>query len=215
MKYENVKEQLQRVVREGRIDESAPLACEALKAGADPLELLDVVVEVMKVIGDRYGRGELFIMELMMAGEAASSAMNEINKEIVRQKKEVPSEGRIILATVEGDIHDIGKNIVGALISAEGYEVIDLGVDVPNAVIIEKVRELQPEVLGLSALLTNTQYVQGYIIDELVKAGLREEVKVIVGGASVDDEWAEQIGADAFGADAIEAIEKVKSLTNK
>ena len=208
-----VKERIAEAIRDGRMEETAPLANEGLEAGEDPMELLDTVVGTLREIGDRYGRGELFLMELMTAGEAASAAMSVINGEIKRRKGEVPSKGRVLLATVEGDIHDIGKNIVGALLAAEGFEVVDLGVDVATDVVVERVRELEPDVLGLSALLTATQYVQGYVIEALGEAGLRDRVKVIVGGASVDDVWAREIGADAFGADALEAVERVKALT--
>ena len=148
----------------------------------------------------------------MYSGETAKEAMNILTEEIKRQKKEVPYIGRVVIGSVEGDIHDIGKSLVIAMLSAEGFEVFDLGIDVPDAVFVEKVRELKPDVLGMSALVTTTMLKFRDVITSLEEAGLRNKVKVIIGGALVTKNYADISGADTFGSDAIDGVEKVKTL---
>ena len=204
---------LAEAVVEGDAEKSEETAKKAVELGMDPLQVLDEgVIKPLREIGDRFGRGEMFLTDLVMSAEAAKAAMGVLVAEIKRRGREVGYSGRVILGTVAGDIHDIGKNIVGALLSVEGFEVIDLGADVPTEKFVEKVRELKPNILGLSALLTVTMPVQREVIEALKKAGLRDTVKVMVGGAPVTAEWAEEIGADAYGADAIDAVKKAKKL---
>jgi methylmalonyl-CoA mutase cobalamin-binding domain/chain len=150
----------------------------------------------------------------MFCGEAGKAAMKILTKEIKRQKKVVPYKGRVLIGTVAGDIHDIGKSLVVAMLSAEGFEVVDLGIDVPDETFVEKVRELKPDVLGLSALITPTMFKFKDVVEALEDTGLRGGVKVIIGGASVNTEWTLSSGADAFGSDAVDAIAKVKELLN-
>ena len=204
---------LAEAVVEGDAEKSEETAKKTVELGMDPLQVLDEgVIKPLREIGDRFGRGEIFLTDLVMSAEAAKAAMEVLVAEIKRRGREVGYLGRVVLGTVAGDIHDIGKNIVGALLSVEGFEVIDLGADVPTEKFVEKVRELKPNILGLSALLTVTMPVQREVIEALKKAGLRDTVKVMVGGAPVTAEWAEEIGADAYGADAIDAVKKAKKL---
>jgi len=204
---------LAEAVVEGDAEKSEETAKKTVELGMDPLQVLDEgVIKPLREIGDRFGRGEIFLTDLVMSAEAAKVAMEVLVAEIKRRGREVGYLGRVVLGTVAGDIHDIGKNIVGALLSVEGFEVIDLGADVPTEKFVEKVRELKPNILGLSALLTVTMPVQREVIEALKKAGLRDTVKVMVGGAPVTAEWAEEIGADAYGADAIDAVKKAKKL---
>ena len=214
MEKEELIEKLYKAVRDGNPEEAEKLAKEGIKAGYDPLELLEGVTKGLKEVGERFGKGEMFITELMFCGEAGKAAMNVLTEEIKRQKKEVPHRGRVLIGTVSGDIHDIGKSLVAAMLAAEGFEVIDIGVDVPDEVFVEKVKELKPDVLGMSALISTTMYKFKDVIELLKREGLRDKVKVIVGGAFVDQNWADQVGADAYGADAVDAVAKVKALLN-
>jgi methylmalonyl-CoA mutase cobalamin-binding domain/chain len=120
--------------------------------------------------------------------------------------------GKFLLGTVEGDIHDIGKSIVAAMLTAEGFDVIDMGVDIPDKVFVEKTKELKPNILGLSALMTTTRTKQKDVIEALKQAGIRDKVRVMVGGATVTPEWAKEIGADSYGEDAIDATKKARQL---
>lgn len=212
MKKEEIIQELHEVVLEGRLDESAALAEKSIELGYDPLDTLQGITSALRIVGEQFNEGSIFLTELMYCGETAKDAMNVLTEEIKRQQKEVPYSGRVVIGSVEGDIHDIGKSLVIAMLSAESFEVFDLGIDIPNDVFVEKVRELKPDVLGLSALVTTTMLKFRDVIVALEEAGLRNKVKVIIGGALVDMNYAETSGADTFGSDAIDAVEKVKAL---
>lgn len=214
MEKEELIRKLFTAVEEGSAEESSSLAERSVEAGYDPLDVLEGVTGALKEVGERFGQGEVFLTDLMFCGEAGKAAMNILTKEIKRQKKEVPYKGRVLIGTVAGDIHDIGKSLVVAMLSAEGFEVVDLGIDVPDETFVEKVREFKPDVLGLSALITPTMFKFKDVVEALEDAGLRSGVKVIIGGASVNMEWARSSGADAFGSDTVDAITKVKELLN-
>ena len=212
MKKEEIIQELHEVVLEGRLDESAPLAEKSIELGYDPLDTLQGITSALRIVGEQFNEGSIFLTELMYCGETAKDAMSVLTGEIKRQQKEVPYSGRVVIGSVEGDIHDIGKSLVIAMLSAESFEVFDLGIDVPDEVFLEKVRELKPDVLGMSALVTTTMMKFRDVIVALEEAGLRNKVKVIIGGALVDMNYAETSGADTFGSDAIDAVEKVKAL---
>ncbi len=212
MNKEELIQELHDVVLEGRLDESAPLAEKSIELGYDPLDVLQGITTALRIVGKQFNDGAIFLTELMYCGETAKDAMSVLTEEIKRQQKEVPYSGRVVIGSVEGDIHDIGKSLVVAMLSAESFEVFDLGIDVPDEVFVEKVRELKPDVLGLSALVTTTMMKFRDVIVALEEAGLRSKVKVIIGGALVDMNYAEISGADTFGSDAIDAVEKVKAL---
>jgi len=186
---------------------------EALNAGVPPLEIMEKgVTQALKEVGKMFSEGKIFLPELIMAGEAGKAALSILEPKIKERKETIKSYGKVLLATVEGDIHDIGKSLVGAVLMANGFEVIDIGVDVPTDKLVEKVKELKPDVVGLSALMTTTMLNQEKVIKKLEEAGLRNTVKVIVGGAPVTEEWAKKIGADAYGADAMDTVKKIKKL---
>ena len=206
---------LSAAVKEGNVEESGSLAEKSVKSGYDPLEVLAGVTSALREVGERFGKGEMFLTELMFCAESAKAAMAPLTVEMKKQRKEVKYLGRVLIGTVAGDIHDIGKSLVAAMLTAAGFEVVDLGVDVPDEVFVAKVRELKPDVLGMSALVSNTMFKFGDVISALKKAGLRDRVKVVVGGAFVDQEWAETSGADAFGSDMVDAVAKVKALMKK
>ncbi len=196
----------------GDVEESGSLAERSVDSGYDPFEIMGGVTGALKDVGERFGVGELFLTELMFCGEAGKAAMSILTEEIKRQKKEITYKGRIVIGTVAGDLHDIGKSLVVAMLTANGFEVYDLGIDVPDETFVEKVKELKPDILGLSALITPTMFKFKDVVDALREAGLKDEVKVIIGGASVNPRWAEESGADAFGTDTIDAIERINGL---
>jgi corrinoid protein of di/trimethylamine methyltransferase len=175
------------------------------EALARDIPALDVMERAMypglDQIGEKYEKGEYFLSELIAAGEIIREVMKTLKPAILKGKMKF--RGNMVIGTVNGDIHDIGKNIFITLVSAAGIEVTDLGVDVPDEKFVEAVRSNKPDILGLSALLTTTMPEMKVVIDSLKRAGLRENVKVIVGGRPVTDHYANEIGADAYGEDAV------------
>jgi len=206
-------EKISKSVMDGDIDTVKLLVKESLKNGANPLELVDKgLAKGIRTVGERYGNGEIFLTELLMGAEAMKVGMEIINPEIKRQKKELKKVGSIIIGTVAGDIHDLGKNIVAALFSAHGFDVVDLGVDVPDQKFIDGVKEMKPDILGLSALMTSTIPKQRELINLLKSSGLRDKVKVMIGGAAVNEDYARDIGADGYAENANDAVVKAKTL---
>jgi corrinoid protein of di/trimethylamine methyltransferase len=192
------------------------LANEAIETGIDPVVALEEgLARALREIGVRFGRGDAFITELIAAAQTMEAGAKILNEEIARRGDSREAIGRFLIGTVEGDIHSIGKNIVATMLSAAGFEVIDIGVDIPTHVFIEKVKELEPDILGLSALMTTTMVNQKEIIAALEKAGLREKVKVILGGAPITEEWVTEIGADAYGLDAGSSVQISLKLMEK
>jgi len=182
----------------------------AIEDGVPAIEVLNQgLLPGMKVVGDRFRSGEFFLPEIILAGRAMKAAMVHLKQAF--QREGTTTRGTIAIGTVKDDIHDIGKNLVIMLLEGNGFEVIDLGVDVPAEQFCSYVRENEPDILGLSALLTTTVQRLREIIDALKTAGLGEKVKVMVGGAIVTQSFADEIGADGFAANAVEAV----SLANK
>jgi 5-methyltetrahydrofolate--homocysteine methyltransferase len=206
-------EGLAELVIEGDPDGVKSTVKKLLKTGTDPLHIVEeALTRGIRIVGEKYGSGEIFLTELLMAAEAMKEGMNLIYPELQKQRRELRNIGSVVIGTVAGDIHDLGKNIVAALFSAHGFEVTDLGVDVPDQLFVEKVRELKPNILGLSALMTSTIPKQRDIINLLKKEGLRESVKVMVGGAAVNEEFAKEIGADGYAENANDAVARAKIL---
>ncbi len=192
---------------------SKSLAEKAVEMGIDPVEALEEgLAKALREVGDRFGRGDAFITELIAAAQAMEAGAGVLNEEIARRGASRKAVGRFLIGTVEGDIHSIGKNIVATMLSAAGFEVVDVGVDIATETFVDKVRELKPDILGLSALMTTTMTKQRDVIEALQDAGLREGVKVIVGGAPVTEDWVEEIGADACGLDAGSAVQTALGL---
>jgi corrinoid protein of di/trimethylamine methyltransferase len=188
----------------------------AVEAGIDPVETLEEgLTKPLRHIGERFGRGEAFITELIAGAQAMEEGAKILNEEIKRHGKERKQVGEFMIGTVEGDIHSIGKNIVATMLRANGFKVYDLGVDVPTEEFVKAVRKNIPDILGLSALMTTTMDRQREVIDALKKAGLRDEIKIIVGGAPVNQEWVEEIDADACGLDASTAVTNALKLIKK
>ena len=158
----------------------------------------------MQVVGEKYDKKEYFIPDMLASAEAVGEAMDILKPYL--EASDVETKGKFIIATVKGDIHDIGKNIVAILLRGAGYEVNDLGIDVSKEKIVGVIREDKPDFLGLSALLTTTMLVMGEIIEALKENGLRDNVKVLIGGAAVSDDYAKEIGADSYCVDGFDAI---------
>lgn len=187
-----------------------------LTEGISPSQIVDDgLAKGLREVGDKFGRGEVWFIDLLGASRAMEAAMKIVQPALEKSSKKQRYLGRVLIGTVAGDIHDIGKNIVKTVLNANGVEVIDVGKDVPKVTFITRVRELRPDILGMSALLTVTLPEQRSIIEALKKEGLRDKVKVIVGGAMTTEEWAEEIGADGYGADQNQAVEVVRSLLDK
>ncbi len=198
----------------GDIEKTAELTQEALDAGVKAKEVLDkCLVPGLEEVGRRFQRGEYYFPELLVAGEAMKSAM-AILKPLLA-KKGGATIGRFVIGTVKSDIHDIGKNIVIMMLEGNGWDVTDLGVDVSSEQFVKAVKEGKVDVLGMSALLTTTITQLPQTIEMLKKDGLRNRVKVMVGGVSVTPEYAKQIGADAYGKDAVEAVINARKLVGK
>ena len=210
---ESMYAQMAQAIIDGNVDLAARLAARAIEAGLDPLEAINRGYAVgVRQVGENFSNGTAFIPELVISGAAMKSAMEVLEPEIVKRHEEHKKIGVVVLATVEGDIHDIGKNLVGSIMSAYGFEVHDLGINVPASQIVEKARQVNADIVAVSALLTTTMIQQRKVVESLDEAGLRGKVRVIVGGAPVDGTWVEEIGADGFGEDAIQAVEVARGL---
>jgi corrinoid protein of di/trimethylamine methyltransferase len=198
---------------DGDPDEAAELAREALDEGVDPLEAIDLgFVPGIHHVGEEFRCGVMFLPDMMAGARAMQTAIGVLEPEMLARASRRQVLGRVVIGTAKGDIHEIGKNLVGMMLTANGFEVHDLGVDVSPERFVEKVREVGANVVGVSALLTTTMVGQRAVIQALTDAGIRHDVKVIVGGAPVTDAWAHEIGADGFGEDAVSAVNLARTL---
>jgi len=210
---EELFQKMAQSVLDGDSDVAIALAKQSVEAGVDPLEAITKgFVAGVNQVGASFACGEAFLPELVMAGEAMKAAICTLEPEMQKRGVQRTMLGKVVLATVEGEIHEIGKSLVGTMLSASGFQVYDLGVDVPAARIISKVQEEDADIVGLSALLTTTMVKQREVIAELDKLGLRKKVKVMVGGAPVTRDWVQKIEADGYSEDAIGAVGLAKQL---
>jgi len=215
MSEELYKEMAQSII-DGDSDLSTELAKKSIELNIHPLESITKGFVVgVTYIGDQFGLGEAFLPELVMAGEAMKSAIAVLEPELLKLGEAREMMGKVVLATVEGDIHEIGKTLVGTMLSASGFEVVDLGVDQPADKIIGKALEINADLIGMSALLTTTMVRQREVIEELDKEGLRPRIKVMVGGAPITQDWVKKIKADGYSEDAIGAVKIAKELVGK
>lgn len=198
---------------DGDSDASAELAREAVAAGMDPLvAITDGYVMGINKVGDAFAAGEAFLPELVMAGEAMKAAVAILEPELMKKGAARKTMGKVVMATVEGDIHEIGKSLVGTMLSASGFTVYDMGVDNPSDKIIAKALEMDADIIGLSALLTTTMIRQKEVINKLDEKGLRKKIRVMVGGAPVTRDWVQKIEADGYSEDAMGAVQVAKQL---
>lgn len=211
MSEEFIRE-LARTVIDGEPEDAAELAQRALDQGLDPLACINEgLVQGIERVGELFASGEYFLPDLIIGGEAMSAALAVLEPALVgNQEREVL--GRVVLGTVEGDLHEIGKTLVGTMLTANGFQVTDIGVDKPASEFVAAVKGTRATLVGASALLTTTMLHQQEVIEALKEAGLRDQVKVVVGGAPVTESWAEKIGADGYAEDAISAVAIAKKL---
>src|ERR1700751_4876887 len=198
---------------DGAPDTASSLAQQALAAGTAPLDAIhNGYVPGMHDVGEQFARGQMFLPDMMASAEAMRAAMSILDPELRKLGSERPIAGTVILGTTKGDIHEIGKILVGTLLTAHGFLVHDLGVDVAGEKFAAKARELNADIVGVSALLTTTMRSQKSVIEALEKSGLRSQVKVMVGGAPVTRRWADEIGADGYAPNAMSAVALAREL---
>ena len=213
MQNEDLFKEMAQSITDGEAEKAAELAKQSVSQGIDPLDAINKgFVAGVNYVGDQFSCGNMFLPELVMAGEAMKAAVAILEPELTKRGTERKMLGKVVLCTVEGDIHEIGKTLVGTMLSATGFQVYDMGVDVPVMKVVEKAREVNADIVAMSALLTTTMVHQKDVIEALEDVGLRGKVKVMVGGAPVTQDWVNQIGADGYSEDAIGAARVAKQL---
>ncbi len=210
-----ILESLVQAVQDGEDEDAQALAQRAMTEKMEPLAVVDALTDAIREVGDRFERMEVFLPEMMLAAKAMQKALEPVGPYLEQLKEQRPSKGTVVIGTVEGDIHEIGKSIVALLLEVNGYTVHDLGPDVNALDFIKKAQEVQADVIGASALMTTTMPGQQEIIELLKDMELRERFIVVVGGTPVTDAWAEEIGADSWAENAMQAVtvlDKVMAL---
>jgi len=209
-------QEMRQSIVDGAPETAARLAREALEIGILPLDAINNgYVPGMHSVGEQFAQHNMFLPDMMASAEAMRAALEVIEPELKRLGTTRPVAGTVVLGTTRGDIHEIGKALVGTLLSANGFRVFDLGVDVAGETFAAKARELHADIVGVSALLTTTMRNQKTVIEALERVGLRSQVKVIVGGAPVTRAWAAEIGADGYAKDAVSSVELARSLMER
>jgi len=209
-------ESMKKSIIDGDPERAKELSQRVLAEGIPPLDAINRgFVAGLNVVGEQFQQGEMFLPDLVLAGEAMKAATAILEPEIQKAGATRETLGKVVLGTVKGDIHEIGKTLVGTMLSASGFEVFDLGVDVPFEKFAVKAMELNADIVGVSALLTTTMTGQKGVVEALERHGLRPRVKIMVGGAPVTQSWANEIGADGCGKDALAAVALAKSLMGK
>ncbi len=210
-----IMQNLAAAILNGSKDSALEWAEKGLQSGLKPLELISGGLTVgLDEVGEKFESGEYYLPDMMLAAEAMSAVLQMLAPQLEKERDAAEQTVKVVIGTVKGDLHSIGKDIVIMMLKAAGMEIIDLGVDVPSEKFVRSVADSGAVVLGISALMTTTIQEQKKIIDLLVEHGLREKVKVIVGGAPLSEEWALKIGADAYAADAIAGVKRIKALLN-
>jgi methanogenic corrinoid protein MtbC1 len=206
-----MKEQLINAIVEMQEDEALTLAQQMLDSGADPNEILDAGKEAMKIVGDRYDHKEYFLPELIVGGDILKQLGDIVKPKLTEKMGSGKLAGKVVIGTVEGDIHDIGKDVVGFMLDVANFEVHDIGVDASTAKFVEAIRDVKPDIVGMSGFLTLAFDQMKGTIDAIKEAGLRDHVKIMIGGAPMDEAAAVYVGADAYGADATAAVKLAKT----
>lgn len=205
--------ELQESLLAGEEERIKELISSLLSKGTKPLEIIsDGLIHGMSLVGQKFKTGELFIPELLMSAHAMSAGMEILRPLIVGEKLSAIRKGKVVIGTVKGDVHNIGKNIVAMILETGGFEVVDIGVDAPPEKFVEAVKKERPNILGLSALLTTTMPNMKEVIDVLKQNKFRDRVRIMVGGAPITQSFADSIGADGYAPDAISALDKANQL---
>ncbi|MCG3215808.1 MAG: corrinoid protein [Candidatus Heimdallarchaeota archaeon] len=210
----NIEKECKAAILGGNILLAKELAETAITQNLDIYEFIDAFLKSIREAGDLFEEGEFFLPELMRSAEAMKAGMT-IFMPIISKDKEDRALGRVVIGTIEGDIHDIGKTLVASLLSAEGFEVYDLGADVPISTFIDKAVEVDAHLICISALLTTTMVGQKRLIDKLIEKNLRDRFKILIGGAPVSKHWVEEIGADGTAENAVSAVKLARKLVNR
>ena len=205
-----MSKELVNAIADMREEEALKLVREIVEGGSKPMAILDAAREAMAIVGQRYDEGTYFLPELILAGEMLSQ-ITDIVKPALAKLPEIKRHGKVVIGTVEGDIHDIGKNIVSFMLDVNGFDVLDLGVDVSPRKFVEAIRDFQPQVVGLSGFLTLAFDVMKETVEAIKTAGLRDKVKIMIGGGQVNEEIRKYAGADAYGKDAMAAVNLAKN----
>jgi 5-methyltetrahydrofolate--homocysteine methyltransferase len=200
-----MSEKLVNAIADMREEEALKLVKEMVEGGSEPMAILDSARDAMAIVGQRYDEGAYFLPELMLAGEMLSQITDVVKPELAKLP-EVEHHGKVLIGTVEGDIHDIGKNIVSFMLDVNGFEVLDLGVNVPPQKFVEAIQDFKPQMVGLSGFLTLAFDAMKETVEAIETAGLRDEVKIIIGGGQVSEEISKYAGADAYGKDAMSGV---------
>jgi len=206
-----MKEELVNAMADMNEEEALSLVRAMLDAGEDPQMILDAASEAMTIVGNRFDEKEYFLPELIIAGEMMKEIGDLVKPRLKAQTKQAATIGKVLIGTVAGDIHDIGKDVVSFMLDVNGFEVVDLGVDVPAATFVAKIQETKPNIVGMSGFLTMAFDQMKRTVEAIKEAGVRDQVKIMIGGAIMDDRAAVYAGADAYGADASAAVRLAKS----
>ncbi len=210
---ESIRERLSTALKEGEAEEAEAIVLEALETNVGPLEIIhEVMIPTLEVVGEEFQRGDIFVPELLLTGEAAEKVSKHLEKAIETQGIASVSPGMVVIGTVKGDIHDIGKNIVATMLRANGFKVVDLGRDVTPSAFVEAARNDKADIIGMASLMTTTRPAILSTINLFKELGLRDQYKIVVGGGSVTRDWAEASGADGYAEDATSAVELCKKL---
>ncbi len=211
--HEDLLAAMRQSIADGDQDAAAATAQQAVDAGMDPVVAIDEgYVPGLSYVGSCFSSGEMYLPDMMLAARAMKAAMAVLEPVLAANAQTRTVKGRVVIGTVKGDIHEIGKNLVGTMLSASGFEVHDLGVDVAPERFVEAAQEHGADIVGVSALLTTTMTGQRTVVESLAAAGMRPGVKVIVGGAPVTKAWAAEIGADGYSEDAVGAVNLATQL---
>lgn len=208
-----VRKQLVAAIADMNEEEAMQLAREMLEGGEDPQGVLNAASEAMAVVGQRFDAKEYFLPELIIAGDMMKAIGDLVKPRLTAQRVQAAKRGKVLIGTVAGDIHDIGKDVVGFMLEVNNFEVHDIGVDVPAATFVSKIQELKPDIVGLSGFLTLAFEEMKRTVNAIREAGLRDDVKVMIGGAIMDENAAKFVGADAYGADASAAVRLASAWT--
>ncbi|MDH4135276.1 MAG: cobalamin-dependent protein [Anaerolineae bacterium] len=204
-----MSKKLVNAIADMREEEALKLAKEMVEGGAEPMAILGAAREAMDIIGQRYEKGTYFLPELILAGEMLNQITDIVKPELAKLP-EIERHGKVLIGTVEGDIHDIGKNIVSFMLDVNGFDVLDLGVDVSPQKFVEAIRDFEPQVVGLSGFLTLAFDVMKETVEAIKTAGLRDGLKIMIGGGQVNEKIQEYAGADAYGKDAMAGVSLAK-----